>query len=183
MPQKKLIRLILILLASIPLYAQSSSLHVKPGAWEYTVTSTMSIPKSMIPPDRLKSMPPELRAKILDPKPVTTTGNSCVKESDTFESAIDTNNLNMKCERKNVKQTSTTYEADMTCTQKAPQGREKTFNMHVRFEEKSPERVVSTSDANSPYGSTHSVTQSRWLSASCSDIPEHPVQENDIPGY
>jgi len=120
-------------------------------------------------------MPPELRAKILNPQPVTTIAKTCVKESDSFESALDKSNLNMKCERKNVKLTSTTYEADMTCTQKASQGREKTFDMHLKFEAESPERMVSTSDVNSPYGSTHSVTQSRWLSATCAGVPEPTV--------
>ena len=157
----------------MPLCAQSATFKVKPGAWEYTLTSTTSVSSSMIPPERLKSMPPELRAKIMNPQSVTTTGKSCMKDSESFEKSFDDSKLHMKCERKNVKQTSTSYEADMTCTPKSSSGKEKTFNMHVKVEALSPESVISTTDANSSFGKSHAVTKSHWLGSSCAGIPEH----------
>ena len=173
MQHKKLIRLISILLAAMPLYAQSASLNVKPGAWEYTLTSTTTVSNSMISPEMLKSMPPELRAKIANPTSITTSGKSCVKDSESIEKEFDENKLHMKCERKNVTRTSTTYEADMTCTPRSPGGKEKTMHMHVKVEASSPESVISTTDAKSTYGTSHAVTKSHWLGASCAGIPEH----------
>jgi hypothetical protein len=173
MQQMKLIRLISILLAAMPLYAQSATLHIKPGAWEYTLTSTTTVSSSMLPPERLKSLPPELLEKMTKPTTVTTSGKSCVKNAESIESAFDEKKLGMKCERKNVTRTSTSYEADLTCTPRSPNGKEKTFRMHVKVEAPSPESVTSTADSKSSFGTSHAVTKSHWLGASCAGIPEH----------
>jgi Protein of unknown function (DUF3617) len=173
--QKKLIQLNFILLAALPLYAQSAPLHAKAGAWENTITSNASVANGMISPDMLKSMPPDRREMILHPKPMTITNKTCVKESDSIESAFNKNNVNMKCTQKNVKKSSTSYEADMSCTQNMARGGMNTIKMHVKFVAESPERMVSTTDMESSFGTSHVVTKSHWLGASCAGIPEHPV--------
>jgi flagellar basal body rod protein FlgB len=175
MQLKNLIQFILVLFAALPLYAQSAPLHAKAGAWENTITSTATISSGMISPDMLKSMPPERREMLMHPKQITITDKTCVKESDSIENAFNKNNINMKCEQKNVKKTSTSYEADMSCTQNMARGGQSTIKMHVKFVAESPERMVSTTDMESSFGNSHIVTKSHWLGASCAGIPEHPV--------
>lgn len=173
MKSTNLIRLGLTLAAAVPLFAQAAPLNVKPGAWESTMTSTSSGLQNALPPETLSQMTPEQRDRLTNPPPITMTQKSCIKDTDSIDKNIDESKLHMKCERKNVKKTANSYEADMACTQTAKSGKKMTINAHFKVEAESSERMVSTSDTEASNGiKSHAVIKSHWVAASCAGIAE-----------
>lgn len=162
-------------LAALPLCAHATPLGTKPGAWETTVTSTMSgLPKTDMPEpskEQLAQLPPERRAMIekmmamRQGKPVSSTSKSCLKETDTLDklTADDPNRPN--CKRKVVSQTSNSLEMEITCTGPHP------THAHITMKANSPEEMVATTDAEGEKGfKVHAETKSHWLGNSCAGI-------------
>lgn len=173
MKSTNLIRLGLVLAAAVPLFAHAAPLNVKPGAWESTMTTTSAGLQNVLPPETVNRLTPEQRDRLMNPQPVTMTQKACIKDSDTLEKNLDESKFNMKCERKNVKQTSTSYEADMACASTAKSGQKMTFNAHFKVVAESSERMVSISDTEGPNGvKSHAEIKSHWIGASCAGIRE-----------
>lgn len=171
MKTSKLVSLIFAFCCTYAFSAQSSPLQIKPGAWEDKTTVTTFGTQNMFPPEVLNSMPPESRKMLLNPAPIRITDKHCVKESDTFESRFKQPDKKMKCELKNIRQATSTYEADVACSD--PEHGEKTvsINMHVIVKAESSEKIVSTIDMETTAGTkTHTETISRWLKPSCEGI-------------
>lgn len=177
MKTTKLVRFFIAFACVIPFAAQSTPLHIKPGAWEDKTTVTTSGAQNMIPAEVLKSMPPERRKMLLNPAPVTMTDKHCVKDSDTIDSTFKQHDSNMKCEMKNVKQSSTSYEADVACSHPGHGGKEVSFTSHLKVKAESAEKVFSTADMEASTGTkSHTETTSHWIKASCDGITAHPYK-------
>ncbi len=108
-------------------------LDVKPGEWEYTVTSQMSgmmpagAPKQMpqIPPEQLAKMPPDVRARVeaqmkqaqavMNGQPTTNTSKSCIKKED-LAKLNPGNTGNQNCKTTITSSSSRKLEMKMECT-------------------------------------------------------------------
>jgi hypothetical protein len=163
----------LMLAAAAPLCANASPLGTKPGAWETTVTSTISgLPQAQapqIPKDQLEKMPPERRAMIekmmamREGKPVTSKVKSCIKDSDSVDKLTAEDRPN--CKKKIISQTSTSLEMDITCSG------QRASHMHVKMRALSAREVVATTDADGEEGfKMHADSKSRWVGSSCAGI-------------
>lgn len=163
----------LLLAAAAPMCAHASPLGVKPGAWETTLTTTMSgMPKMPeISKEQLAQMPPERRAMVekmraaSDGKPVSQTVKSCVKDTDTVDKFTADDPRQPNCKKKVVAQTSTSLEVDVTCS--APHA----SHAHVKMKAVSPSELVSTTEAEGEGGiKVHADSKSRWVASSCAGI-------------
>lgn len=164
-------------LAAAPLCAQATPLGAKPGAWETTITSTMSgLPQTQAPKpteEQLAQMPPERRAMIekmmamREGKPVTSTNRSCLKETDNLDKMMADDPNRPNCKKKILSQTSTSLEMEITCA--APHA----THAHIKMEARSSEELVSTTDVQGENGfKVHANLKSHWLGSSCADLPK-----------
>ncbi len=177
MYQRKLIQLVSFLIVAVPLAAQATPLNIKAGAWEDTTTVTTTGAQHMIPPEVLKSMPPDRRERLMNPPTMTLKATHCVKDSDTLENAFKQQDLKMKCDLKNVKKSASSYELDVSCSKQGPDGKMLSFSSHVKVKADSAESVVSTADMQASTGTkSHTETRSHWLKASCEGVTAHPYK-------
>lgn len=171
----QLIRHALVLAAAAPLCAHATPLGTKAGAWETTVTSTMSgLPKMQAPAitkEQLAKMPPERRAMVermiamREGKPVSSTSKSCIKDTDTLDKLTADDPSRANCKKKVVSQTGNSLEMEITCTGAHPS------HAHIAMRAVSSEEVQTTTDAEGEHGfKVHAETKSRWIGASCEGI-------------
>jgi len=112
------------------LAADSTPLNIKPGEWEYTVTTQMSgmheaapVQMPQIPPEQLAKLPPEQRARIeaamkqygsmAAGKPTTTTTKNCVKKEDL--ASFNPANAPKQCKTTVSQSSATRLEARIVC--------------------------------------------------------------------
>ncbi len=173
MQSKHLIRCGLLLAIAAPLCAQAGPLGTKPGAWETTVTSTMSgMPKAAMPeisPEQLAQLPPERRARIekmmkmQQGEPTTQTRKGCLKPTDTLEKLTAEDRPN--CKKKVIAQTSTSLDMEMTCSGAHPS------KIHMKVKALSSESVATTMDMEAEGGfKMHAEGKSHWVGSSCAGI-------------
>lgn len=162
-------------LAAAPLCVQATPLGAKPGAWETTVTSTMSgLPHADMPQptkEQMAQLPPERRAMIEKMlamragKPVTSNNKSCLKASDNMDKLMADNPDRPECKKKILSRTATSLEVEITCT--GPHA----SHAHIKVEAQSPTEVVSVTDVNGASGfKLHADSKSRWLGSSCAGL-------------
>ena len=163
--------------------ADSTPLNIKPGEWEYTVTTqmaglTQSAPAQMpqIPPEQLAKLPPEQRARIeaamkqygsmASGKPTTTTTKNCVKKEDL--ASFNPANAPKSCKTTVTQSSSTRFEAKMIC-----ETQEMKTTGTMAAEAVSPEsfkfNMTTTGSASGhPLNMTINGT-GKWLSSTCTD--------------
>lgn len=175
----RLVRYALLLAAAAPLCAYATPpLGAKAGAWETTVTTTMSgLPKSQtpdIPKEQLDKMPPERRAMMekmmamRSGKPVTSKVKGCLKETDSVDKLTADEPNRPNCKKKVIAQTSDTLDMEITCS-----GQHAT-HAHIKMHAVSAEEVVATTDAEGENGfKMHADTKSRWVGSSCAGIADN----------
>ena len=172
---KTIISLVLVVLASAPLWAADSitPLDVKLGQWESTMTmETTGLPP--IPPEVLDRLPPEQRAKMEErlksnasKGPRTTTHKSCLKKED-LDKALQFGTQEKSCTRTIVTSNRSRQEIHMEC---AVGGGKQTGT--IRVEAINSENVKgSTEMTMTGAGRTMNMNSSftaKWLGPTCTE--------------
>lgn len=155
--------------ACIAATASAATLDVKTGAWESTITSTMT--GVTIPADRLAKLPPEQRAKVeammksQSGQSHTTTQKSCITQKDLDENKFLQQVPEAGCKARVLSQSSTRIEFERVCGT-PPQVR----NEHMVITATSPETVTMVGDFQQAGGKVHFEDKGRWLGSSCAGI-------------
>lgn len=163
-------RLILLILAALPLSGHAESIDIKTGLWEI-VTST-AITGVPIPGAALANMPAAQRAKIEASMRAragevnTDTSRSCVTTQD-----LDNGNLfqsdEKNCQRNVIEQNARRFEVEETCGAPEP------TTTHMTFAAQTPETYAATMDrAQRAGGTVHVEISGRWIAAACSEADE-----------
>ena len=163
-------RLILLILAALPLCGHAESLDIKTGLWEIVMSTAISgVP---IPAAALANMPAAQRAKIEESmraragKVNTNTTRSCVTQAD-----LDRGNLleseDKNCMRNVIEQNARRFEVEETCGAPEP------TKTHMTFAAKTPESYTATLDrAQGEGGKVHVEMSGRWVTAVCTEADE-----------
>lgn len=166
---KLLPRCAIAAMACIAVAASAATLDVKTGAWESTITSTMT--GMMVPADRLAKLPPEQRAKVeammksQSGQSHTTTQKSCVTQKDLDEDNFLQQSPDPSCKAKTLSQSSTRVEFERVCGT-PPHAR----NEHMVITAANPETVTMVGDFQQAGGKMHFENKGRWLGSSCAGL-------------
>lgn len=161
--------------------AQADSFNAKLGLWEITTTSTSS--GTLIPPDVLAKMKPEIRAqmeatmKSRAGKPRTHSTRECLTKEDLDQNLIikqeeeeaddEAEVGDSQCKTTVVSKSSSKLILERACTGSHPS------TSRSSFEAKNPEALVGSVDMVRPgSGKVHVDIKGRWLGTSCAGIED-----------
>ncbi|MDH4303325.1 MAG: DUF3617 domain-containing protein [Nitrospira sp.] len=156
--------------------AQAESLNVKPGAWEWTITTVASGMK--LSPEMSADMTPVQRTqmeqmmKAREGKPHTMTAPSCITKEDVSHDRIikemeEEDDDPVQCKVNVISKSSSKLVIDQICPGPPPS------NGHLTIEAKTSESIVATGDRTlKESGKSHLDIKGKWLRASCDGLDE-----------
>ncbi|MGI9025208.1 MAG: DUF3617 domain-containing protein [Burkholderiaceae bacterium] len=154
--------------AFAPALANAEPLYVKPGAWEFTVSTTTTV--NAITPKELAKLPPYRRSMIeksmagRSGKPNTSVQKICVKKEDLDRDRFPPGD-DADCTRQNIVRTLKKMVVATSCSGVPRTGT-------ITFEAKTPESLAGTIDQPTSNGKFHADINGRWLGPICVGIPD-----------
>lgn len=154
--------LVVLALTALPLASEAATFDIKTGAWEITLSTTMS--GMTIPKEAMAGMSPAQRAKIEASMQASQAKphihRSCVTRQDLDRGQV------MRSDQPNCKRTVITQDArhlemEEVCTGPEPS------KSHFKFDATSNERYTGRIDMMRNEGKAHVEMSGRWLSATC----------------
>jgi len=172
---RNLLFLAVMFSCSLALFAADSltSLNVKEGLWEVTVTHTMSGMQAMpnIPPDALAKLPPEQRAKVeamMKGGPSTDVRKECVTKDKLQKHSAFSNNRG-DCTRTVVSETGRKLEVKFHCEEKESSS-DGTFSMEALGSDNVKGTMHLVSNSGGHTMNMDMTINSKYLGAECGDV-------------